>query len=65
MKKSQSKDKDLAALDEQLFEVKAVVVRTNGIVLRRGHILTGREIGKELELLIAANCVVPIDRLPA
>ena len=44
-----------------LFEVQAVRVTVQGRVLRRGHILPAEEIGHELELLLAAGCVKPVE----
>ncbi|CAN5382899.1 hypothetical protein BH11ARM2_BH11ARM2_03540 [soil metagenome] len=43
-----------------LFEVRAVRVTVHGCVLRRGHVLLAEEIGHDLELLLAAGCVIPV-----
>ncbi|RYG33009.1 hypothetical protein EON81_19260 [bacterium] len=44
-----------------LFEVQAVRITVQGRVLRRGHILAAEEIGHDLELLLAAGCVRPVE----
>lgn len=43
------------------FEVQAVRVTVHGRVLRRGHVLAAEEIGHDLELLLAAGCVAPME----
>jgi hypothetical protein len=43
---------------EAWYEVQAVRVRSlDGRTLRRGHLFQGRELGRDLELLLAAGVV--------